>query len=142
MSKANATAADRRPPPDSWAELIAELPLRPVHNDMDYDNAVELLDRLAVLNERTEDQEDYVETLSGLVERYDDEHFAIKGSDISPIESLRYLCEQNGMIASGLGELLGNRSLGSKVLRGERQLSKQHIRTLCDRFSVSSDLFL
>ena len=142
MSKASATTANRGPLPDTWAELTAELPLRPVHNDMDYDNAVELLDRLAVLDERTEDQDDYVETLSGLVEQYDDEHFAIKGPAISPIESLRYLCKQNGMIASALGELLGNRSLGSKVLRGERQLSKEHIRKLCDRFSVSSDLFL
>jgi len=55
---------------------------------------------------------------------------------------LQYLCEQNDMPASALGELLGNRSLGSKVLRGERQLSKEHIRKRCDRFSVSSDLFL
>ena len=142
MSKATADAVNRRPLPDSWAELAAQLPLRPVHNDVDYDNAVELLDHLAVLDERTEDQEDYLETLSGLVERYDDEHFALKGSNFTPIETLRYLCEQNGMTASALGELFGNRSLGSKVLRGVRQLSKDHIRRLCARFSVSSDLFL
>ncbi len=101
---------------------------QPMHDDLEYDNAVELLDRLAVLDGRTEDQEEYLETLSGLVERYDDEHFAINDSDISPIESLRYLCEQNDMTASALGELLGNRSLGSKVLRGEQQPSKAHIR--------------
>ncbi len=142
MSKGTATTANRGPLPETWAELTAELPLRPIHDDIEYDNAVEILDRLAVLDERTEDQEDYLETLSGLVERYDDEHFAINDSDISPIESLRYLCELNDMTASALGELLGNRSLGSKVLRGERQLSKEHIRKLCDRFSVSSDLFL
>lgn len=141
MSKATLTTANRGPLPETWAELTAGLPLRPIHDDIEYDNAVELLDRLAVLDERTEDQEDYLETLSGLVERYDEEHFASK-SKISPIESLRYLCEQNDMTASALGELLGNRSLGSKVLRGERQLSKEHIRKLCDRFSVSSDLFL
>jgi antitoxin component HigA of HigAB toxin-antitoxin module len=41
-----------------------------------------------------------------------------------------------------IGELLGNRSLGSKVLREERQMSKEHIRKLSGRFSVSSDLFL
>ncbi len=99
---------------------------------MDYDTAVEFLDRLAILDERTEDQEDYVETLSGLVERYDDEHFALKDSDISPIESLRYLCEQNGMIASALGVLLGNRSLGSQpyaVSRSRRLASSLAYRT-------------
>ena len=135
MSKTTATTADRGPLPETWAELTAELSLRPIHDDVEYDNAVDLLDRLAVLDKRTEDQEDFLETLSSLVERYDDEH-------MSPIDSLRYLCEQNNMTASALGELLGNRSLGSKVLREERQLSKEHIRKLCDRFSVSSDLFL
>lgn len=142
MSKATATAANRGPLPETWAELTAELPLRPVHDNIEYDNAVELLDRLAVLDERNDDQEDYLETLSNLVERYDEEHFAVDFSGISPIECLQYLCEQNNLNASALGELLGNRSLGSKILRGERQLSKEHIRRLCDRFSVSSDLFL
>ena len=142
MTKTTVTPADRRPLPETWEELTAQLPLRPIHDDAEYDNAVGRLDLLAVLEERTADQEDYLETLSALVERYDDEHFAIDDSGISPIEVLRYLCEQNGLTASALGELLGNRSLGSKVLREERQLSKEHIRKLSDRFSVSSDLFL
>ncbi len=128
MSEATAISANREPLPKTWAELTAVLPLRPIHDNIEYDNAVELLDRIAVLDERTEDQEDYIETLSGLVEQYDDKHFAINDSDISPIESLLYLCEQNDMTASALGGLLGNRSLGSKVLRGERQPSKAHIR--------------
>ena len=142
MSKATTTSANRGPLPETWAELNSQLPLRPIHDDVEYENAVEMLDRLAVLDERTEDQEDYLETLSGLVERYDNEHFAGDLSGISPIESLRYLCERNGMTASALGELLGNRSLGSKILRGERQLSKEHIRKLCIQFSISSDLLL
>ncbi len=142
MTKTTATTADHRPLPETWEELTTQLPLRPIHDDIEYDNAVGRLDLLAVLEERTADQEDYLETLSALVERYDDEHFAIDDSGITPIEVLRYLCEQNGLTASALGELLGNRSLGSKVLREERQLSKQHIRKLSDRFSVSSDLFL
>jgi len=142
MTKTTATTADLGPLPETWAELTAQLPLRPIHDDVEYDNAVGRLDLLAVLDERTEDQEDYLETLSALVERYDDEHLAINDSDISPIEVLRYLCEQNGLTASALGELLGNRSLGSKLLREERQLSKEHIRKLSGSFSVSSDLFL
>ena len=142
MTKPTTTAAEHGPLPDTWRDLTAHLPLRPIHDDIEYDNAVGLVDRLAILDQRNEDQEDYLETLSGLVERYDDEHFAINDAHISPIEVLRYLCEQNGLTASALGEFLGNRSLGSKVLREERQLSKEHIRKLSDRFSVSSDLFL
>jgi antitoxin component HigA of HigAB toxin-antitoxin module len=46
------------------------------------------------------------------------------------------------MTSSALGELLGHRSLGSKLLRGKRQLSKTHIRILADHFKVRADLFL
>jgi len=46
------------------------------------------------------------------------------------------------MNASQLGELLGNRSLGSKILTGKRELSKSHIGTLSKRFNVDPGLFL
>jgi antitoxin component HigA of HigAB toxin-antitoxin module len=37
---------------------------------------------------------------------------------------------------------LGNRALASLILRGQRQLSKSHIRKLADHFKVSPALFL
>lgn len=48
------------------------------------------------------------------------------------------------MTATDLSRLLGDesRSLGSRILRGERELSKAHIKALCKRFAVSADLFL
>jgi len=142
MSKATATSANRGPLPESFEDLNAELPLRPIRDDVDYHNAIEMVDRLAVLDRRTGDQGDYLETLTELVGKYEDEHFAAELSGQSPIETLRLLCERNRMSASALGELLGNRSLGSKILRGERQLSKVHIRTLGEHFAVSPALFL
>ena len=142
MSNATATAANRGPLPESFAELNAELPLRPIRDDIDYENAMELVDRLAVLDKRNHDQDDYLETLTELVGKYEDEHYAADFSAQSPLDILQFLCEHNKMSASALGELLGNRSLGSKILRGKRQLSKEHIRKLCDHFAVSADLFL
>ncbi|MBI4579745.1 MAG: hypothetical protein HY718_08590, partial [Planctomycetes bacterium] len=46
------------------------------------------------------------------------------------------------LIRARLGEMLGNRSLGSKILRGERDLSKSHIRVLAKRFNVDPGLFI
>jgi antitoxin component HigA of HigAB toxin-antitoxin module len=40
-----------------------------------------------------------------------------------------------------LGRLLGNRALASLILRGRRQLSKNHIRLLARHFKVSPALF-
>ena len=136
------TTASRDPLPETFGELNAMHALRPIRDEVDYDNAVAIVDRLAVLGKPTRDQADYLETLSELVGKYDDEHHATKFGDRDPAEVLRYLLEANDMNASDLGDLLGNRSLGSKILRGERQLSKTHIRALADRFRVSPALFL
>lgn len=134
----------RRPSlPTTFATLNALHPLRPIRDAVDYDNAVEVLDRLAVLERRTADQGDYLETLATLVGRYDEEHYEADLAQLSPLASLQYLMEHQGMNGSQLGLLLGNnRSLGGKILRGERQLSKAHIRILAERFKVNPALFL
>jgi len=137
------STTSHRPLPTTFDELHALHPLRPIRDAVDYDNAVEMVDRLAVLDQRLPDQEDYLETLVALLAKYDDEHFAADLAQLSPLDALKYLLDHHGMNSSQLGELLGsNRSLGGKILRGERQLSKAHVRILATRFSVSPDLFL
>lgn len=128
--------------PGRFNDLMAMLQPRVIGDETDYDNAIEMIDRLTSIPTLTKGQGEYLETLSVLVEDYERGRYAIDTSHITPREILGYLCEQNDMTASALGRLLGNRSIGSKLLRGERELSKAHIRTLCDRFKVSADLFL
>ncbi len=57
-------------------------------------------------------------------------------------ERIAHMIELAEMTASDLGDLLGNRSLGSKLVRGEREPSKTHIRILAERFKVSPAFFL
>jgi HTH-type transcriptional regulator / antitoxin HigA len=127
--------------PKTFDGLFRMLPLRPVHDETDYDNAMEMLDSLVGFK-LNKDQLDYVEALTTLVGAYEDVHHAIDTSDVRGLEALKYLLDQNRMTASDLGNLLGNRSLGSKILRGERVLSKSHLRILADRFRVDAGLFL
>ena len=127
--------------PKTFAGLCRMLPPRPIHDEADYDNAIEMLDSLVGFK-LNKDQLDYVVVLTTLVGAYEDEHYAIDTSDISGLDALKYLLEQNHMNASDLGVLLGNRSLGSKVLRGERELSKTHLHILAKRFKIDAGLFL
>lgn len=127
--------------PKTFDGLCRMLPPRPIHDEADYGNAIEMLDSLVGF-ELNKDQLDYVEVMTTLVGAHEDAHHAIETSDISGLDSLKYLLEQNEMTASDLGKLLGNRSLGSKVLRGERELSKNHLRILAQRFKVDAGLFL
>lgn len=128
--------------PGRFEDLAAILPPRAIADEVDYDNTIEMLDRLTSIPRLTKGQEQYLETLSVLMAAYESERHAIETDDLAPLEVLRHLLESNDMSASQLGELLGNRSLGSKILRGDRELSKSHIRILAKRFGVSPALFL
>jgi len=77
-----------------------------------------------------------------LVEAYDKERYSIDPSGVTPIDLLRSLMEDHAMSASDLGRLLGNRSLGSLILNGRRQLSKAHIKKLSEHFGLSPAAFL
>lgn len=127
--------------PTTFDGLCRMFPLRPIHDEVDLANATEVIDAMAG-HDLNQDQADYLEALSELVGAYEDVHYGKDLSHVTPREALQYLVEQNDMTASALGELLGNRSLGSKLLRGERELSKAHIRKLCERFKVSPALFI
>jgi antitoxin component HigA of HigAB toxin-antitoxin module len=126
--------------PSSYAELIARFPLRPLHDEVDYDNALEAADALVGLANLNEDQQDYLDVLTDIIQKYEAGRHPITGGG-SPLETLKQMLNEQDMGASDLGRLLGNRPLGSAILRGERELSKAHIRILADHFKVSTDLF-
>ena len=128
--------------PTTYHDLIVFYPVRPIHDEIEYDNAVKVVEWLAGLERMNPDQEDYFDLLTDQIEKYDNEHYSVNLSERDPIAALSFLLEENGMSSSDLGHLLGNRQLGSKILRGKRQLSKNHIRILSNHFRVSADLFL
>jgi HTH-type transcriptional regulator/antitoxin HigA len=56
---------------------------------------------------------------------------------------LQHLIEENGLSAAELSRLLGtDRSLGVKILNGERNLTVDHIKKLASRFHVPAQVFL
>jgi HTH-type transcriptional regulator / antitoxin HigA len=138
--KTAACSIDFRQMPKEYAGLVRMLPPRPIHDKVDLANTTEVLDALAG-HDLTADQEDYLDVLSDLVEKYEAEHSPARQLRSTPLVRLQYLVEQADMTASDLGRLLGNRGLGSLVLRGRRQLSKTHIRILAEHFKLDPGYF-
>jgi HTH-type transcriptional regulator/antitoxin HigA len=122
--------------PESYAELVGLFMPRPLHDDVDYRNALAMLDAMAgfLMNA---DQQDYFEAIATFVEKYEAEHHAIDEMKMTPVELLRSIIDEHGMTKSDLGQLLGDRSLGHRILTGQRELSKAHIRILAERFSLN-----
>jgi antitoxin component HigA of HigAB toxin-antitoxin module len=103
---------------------------------------MESINKLTSLPKPTKGQLKYLDTLTILVERYEDEKEGVEPRGIDALAVLRYLMEDRGMNASDLGRLLDDRSLGPKILNGDRALSKAHIKILSKHFNVSPAVLL
>ena len=129
--------------PRRFAELVQLLPPRAITDTVQYEETREMVDRLMSAGRLSADQRDYLETLVQLVEASESVHEAIDVAGLSPLDSLRHLLAEHGMNASDLARVLGvHVTMGSKILKGERSLTVEHLRALSARFGVSPALFL
>lgn len=114
-----------------------------IMDDVHYENTTQMIDRLMGAGKLTKGQGLYLETLVQLVQAYESRHHAIETADLGGIDALRHLLVENDMSASDLARLLGvHASMGSKILKGERSLTVEHLRKLADRFKVRPELFM
>jgi len=123
-----------------YAGLCQVLTPRPIHDKAEFQNVLEITDAMAG-HKLTPDQEDYFDLLCRLIEDYEKEHVA--APKVTGLEALQHLLDAQSMGAADLARLLDvHRTLGAMILRGERKLTLNHVRTLARHFGVSADLFL
>ncbi len=123
--------------PGDFESLVRARPPAAIHDEVAYENAMNLVNKLTSLPKPSVGQLKYLDTLTILVERYEDETEGVSPKGKNALAVLRYLMSDRGMNASDVGRLLGDRSLGPKILNGDRELSKNHIKTLAKHFNVS-----
>jgi HTH-type transcriptional regulator/antitoxin HigA len=128
--------------PGDFDSLVHAHPPAAIHDEVAYENAMELINALTSLPHPTEGQLKYLDTLTILVERYEEETEGDVPKGVGAVAVLRYLMEDRGMNASDLGRLLGDRALGTRILNGDRALSKAHIKLLATHFKVSPSVLL
>ena len=139
MKIARKLTSERLPPPSD--SLIKLHPPRPIHDEVGYRNSVEIVDALAghALNR---DQDDYLLLLSGLVERYEADTLP-KRSRLSGLDMLHYILGENSLGGDDLAKIIEvDRSVAFRILKGERGLTTNHIKALCERFGVPADVFI
>ena len=129
--------------PGQFADLVRAMPPQAIVDDVHYENTLEVIDRLIANGKLTKGQAVYLETLVQLVQAYEASHHAIDTSGISGLATLEHLMAENKMNASDLARLLGvHPSMGSKILKGERALTIDHVKKLAARFRVSPLIFI
>jgi HTH-type transcriptional regulator/antitoxin HigA len=128
--------------PKSYRELCGLYLPRPIHDEAEDKEATAMMNALAVFPKLNAEQRDYFEVLTEFVDEFDRGR-SIRWPKTSGLDALKFLLEEHGLSAADLSRLLGSsRNLGAMILRGERQLTLAHVRTLARHFNVSADLLL
>ena len=125
---------------EHFAAIEREVPLRPIRSAEDYDAAVSAMNRLldaGGANER-HPLANLVAILGELIGDYDDQHYP--RPEVSGIEVLKFLMEQNGLKQGDLPEV-GSQGVVSDLIRGKREINLRQIKSLKRRFGVSADAF-
>ena len=121
------------------AEMIRRGAPRLIRNDQELEEYTRVLFGLTSKAKRSRAEEDAVELLTLLIERYESERFPIP--DAEPMDVLRFLLESNGFSQRDISSELGSEATVSLVLSGKRQLTREHIARLSQRFHVSPAVF-
>ena len=93
-------------------------------------------------HEMTEAEAEEFEMLALLVKNYEDKHYKIDTSEVTPLDIIKFRMEQNGLTAKDMTAYLGSPSKVSEVLSGKRPLSLTMIKKLHKGLHISADLLL
>ena len=103
--------------------------IKPIHNEKDYDTALERVDVLMELNPALgTDESDELEVLALLIEKYEEKAWVINEPD--PIDAIKVRMEQMHLKQKDLVPYIGNKSKVSEVLNRKVGLSLSMITSL------------
>ena len=106
-------------------------------NEDDYSQALDILELLLIAEEKgalAQSEADEIEILLMLIEKYEEEHWAIDAPD--PIEAIKLGMEQD------LEGAIGHRGRISEVLSGKRSLTLEMIRKLHSQFKIPLEILI
>lgn len=101
--------------------------LKPIKNDRELNRALKRIDELWGAKSGTP-KGDELDVLMLLVEKYEDEQYAIPESD--PIEAIKFLMDQNSLSRKDLEPYIGASGRVSEVLSRKRNLTLAMIKKL------------
>jgi HTH-type transcriptional regulator / antitoxin HigA len=122
------------------AEMIEQGAPHVIHNDAELEAYTKALFQLTALDNPSPSQEEAIELLTLLVEKYEQDHYPIPAAD--PVAIVRFLIEQQNLTQRDLIPQFGTESAVSMFLSGHRNLTLEQVRQLSARFKLPADVFI
>jgi HTH-type transcriptional regulator/antitoxin HigA len=108
-------------------------------NEAEYEAALVRMDALMDAATGSPEEEE-LELLAVLVEKYEEEHYPIEHPD--PVEAIKFRMEQEGLEPKDMIKYLGSQSKVSEVLNYKRSLSLAMIRELNQGLDIPAEVLL
>jgi HTH-type transcriptional regulator / antitoxin HigA len=126
---------------DVYLELVRSFPLRPIRSERDLQRAITVINSLIDRKALSSDEEDYLDVLGDLVEKYETEHHPMP--PVSDADMLRHLIEARDTTQAEVAAEAGiAESTISEILAGKRGMNRRHIEALARHFKVKPAVFI
>jgi HTH-type transcriptional regulator / antitoxin HigA len=123
-----------------YGELLRKVPPKVIRTEKENEAYTEVLYELDRRSKRlTAAEKELAELLTLLIEDFEEKRYRLPRA--KPVDVVRFLMEQHGLLQKDLADVFGTRSIVSEVLSGKRELNKEHIARLSARFHVSPEVF-
>lgn len=123
-----------------YGALLQKVPPKVIRTEKENEAYTEILYELDQRGKTlTPAEKELAELLTLLIEDFEEKRYRLPRA--RPLDVVRFLMEQHGLKQKDLVDVFGTPSIVSEVLSGKRELNKDHIERLSERFHVSPELF-
>lgn len=124
----------------AYTALLAKVPPRVVRSEEQNEAYIAALYELEKRRKRwSEAEAELADLLTLLIEDFEEKSYKLPKA--SPLQVIAFLMEQHGLKQKDLADVFGAPSIVSEVMNGKRELNRQQILRLSERFHVSPELF-
>ncbi len=126
-----------------YGSLLAEVLPSKIKTEKENERCLAIIEKLIDKGaENFSPEEDRLfDLLTVLIENFEEKAYPMPEDD-DPVSTMLFLMEQNNLKPSDMIDVFGSRGRVSDVINGRRAISKNHARSLADKFNVAADLFI